>query len=378
MKARLLPLILILALCIGVGSTVVRAESASEAVVIGGMTLTGDEKELDLSAMAPGDIPACMEALGKLSHLEHVYLDPVEGTSPWTLEQAGALVVRYPDLLVHYTARVFGTVFRLTDEVVSFNDMNLSNKVDQLRAILPYLAHVGRLDMENCGIPDEQMAQLRADFPAPKIVWRVHLKGVLYNCRTDAIMFRFSNNVESERLHDKDMKPLMYCNEMKYMDLGHDQITDAWFTAYMPDLEVCILAVGEITDISALRNCPKLEYLEIFTGHITDLSPLSGLKNLKHLNIANNQITDISPLFELDLERLWLSRNPIPQEQIDEFRHRFPRCQVCAVGSNPTGEGWRGTNSGLASRYALLRKQFCYDMLWINSYSAFNDPNRTN
>ncbi len=48
------------------------------------------------------------------------------------------------------------------------------------------------------------------------------------------------------------------------------------------------------------------------------------------------------------------------------------------MGSNPTGEGWRGTNNGLASRYALLRKQFCYDMLWINSYSAFNDPNRTN
>lgn len=370
MKARLLPLILILALCIGVGSTVVRAESASEAVVIGGMTLTGDEKELDLSAMAPGDIPACMEALGKLPHLEHVYLDPVEGTSPWTLEQAGALVVRYPDLLVHYTARVFGTIFRLTDEVVSFNDINLSNKVDQLRTILPYLAHVGRLDMENCGIPDEQMAQLRADFPAPKIVWRVHLKGVLYNCRTDAIMIRFSNDSDGERLYDKDTHPLIYCNELKYVDLGHDKITDAYFTAYMPELEVLILAVGEITDISALKNCPKLEYLEIFTGHLTDISVLAELKNLKHLNMANNKISDITPLFELNLERLFLSRNPIPKEQIEAFRKRFPNCDVDSVLSNPTGGTWRKPGG----RYTLLRKQLSYDNVSINTYSAFNQP----
>ena len=375
MKTRILPLILIFALCIGVAAAAARAESAPDAVVLGGQTLTGDEKELDLSGLAPQDIPACIEAIAKLPHLEQVYLDPAVGTSPWTLDQAGQLVVRYPDLQVHYTATAFGTIFHLTDQVVSFNDINLANKVDRLRAVLPYLAHVERLDMENCGIPDEEMAQLRADFPTPKIVWRVRMRK--YSCRTDAIMIRFSNDVDSERLHDRDTKPLMYCNEIKYMDLGHDRITDAWFTAYMPDLEVLILAVGSLSDISALQNCPQLEYLEIFTGSITDLTPLAGLKNLKHLNIANNQITDISPLFELDLERLWLARNPIPQEQIDEFRRRFPNCQVCAVGSNPTGEGWRGTNSGLAPRYILLRQQFCYDMLRTNTYSAFNDPNGT-
>ncbi len=375
MKARVLLLILILALCVGVKTAAAGAESAPGTLVIGGQTLSGNEKELDLSKVAPKDIPAWIDGLASLPLLEHVYLDPGEGASPWTLDQAGALVVRYPDLLVHYTATAFGTTFRLTDQVVSFNDIILVHRMDRLRAVLPYLAHVGRLDMENCGIPDEQMAQLRADFPTPKIVWRVRLRK--YSCRTDAIMIRFSNNVDSERLHDGDTQPLMYCNEMKYMDLGHDRITDAWFTAYMPDLEVCILAVGALSDITALQNCPKLEYLEIFTSDVTDLTPLAACRNLKHLNIANNRITDISPLFELDLERLWLSHNPVPREQIDEFRRRFPQCRVCTVGENPTGEGWRGGEGGLDPRYVLLRRQFCYDLLRTNTYSAFNDPNAT-
>ena len=344
---------------------------ASEPLVLDGQTLTGDEQGLDLSGLAAEDIPGWTDALVQLPRLQEVFLDPAEGDSPWTLADAGQLIARYPDLLVHYTTEAFGVTFSLTDEVVSFNKIDLSDKVDELEALLPCMVHVGRLDMEYCNIPDEQMAELRAAYPNPKIVWRVFVKGI-YHCRTDAIMVRFSFNADMNRLYDKDTHPLIYCNEMKYLDLGHDKITDAYFTAYMPELEVCILAVGEITDISALANCPKLEYLEIFTGHVTDISVLAELKNLKHLNIANNQITDISPLFELDLERLWCSRNPIPQEQIEEFQRRFPDCEVNTTASNPTGDGWRG-KTGYAPRYKLLREQFCYYYPAI-TYSAFDVP----
>ena len=338
-------------------------------LIFAGLTVPLDAETLDLSAVAPEDVDDCRRAVALLPQLKQVELDPAEGESPWTLEEAGSLVVRYPDLLVQYTATVFGVTFSLTDEVVSFNRIDLKDREAELRRILPYMAHVGRLDMEYCNIPDERMAELRSDFPAPKIVWRVFLKG-RYHCRTDAIMIRFSNNSEGERLYDKDTHPLIYCNELKYVDLGHDMITDAYFTAYMPELEVLILAVGEITDISALKNCPKLEYLEIFTGHLTDISVLAGLKNLKHLNMANNKISDITLLFELNLERLFLSRNPIPKEQIEAFRKRFPNCDVDSVLSNPTGGTWRKPGG----RYTLLRKQLSYDDVSINTYSAFDQP----
>ncbi len=373
MKTRTLFLILFILVLSFSGIAMAQEERffTSKPMMLDGQMLTGDEQALDLSGLAPKDIPAWMDTLAQFPQLQEVFLDPAEGDSPWTLAEAGQLIVRYPNLLVHYTTTAFGVTFSLTDEVVSFNKIDLADRVDELRELLPYMVHVGRLDMEYCNIPDEQMAELRAAFPNPKIVWRVFVKGI-YQCRTDVLMIRFSYDADMNRLYDEDTRPLIYCNELKYLDLGHDRITDAYFTAYMPDLEACILAVGEITDISALANCSKLEYLEIFTGHVTDISALAELKNLKHLNIANNQITDISPLFELELERLWCSRNPIPKEQIEEFRRRFPDCEVNTTSYNPTGEGWRG-KAGLAPRYKLLWEQFCYYYPTL-SYSAFNVP----
>jgi Leucine-rich repeat (LRR) protein len=198
-----------------------------------------------------------------------------------------------------------------------------------------------------------------------------------YSCRTDAIMIRFSECNDALRLHSEDLQPLTYCNEMRYLDLGHNYISDAFFVAYMPELEVCILAVEtQLTDISALANCPKLEYLEIFTGKVTDLSPLANCKNLKHLNISRNKIRDLSPLFELDLERLWLAGNPLPYSQIQEFLRRFPNCQVDNNIKVDPAATWRFKGKHLVPRYQLLRKQFCYDMMQINTYSAFDDPNQ--
>ena len=60
------------------------------------------------------------------------------------------------------------------------------------------------------------------------------------------------------------------------------------------------------------------------------------------------------------------------KEQIEEFKSRFPDCEVNTTASNPTGDGWRG-KQGYAPRYKLLREQFCYYYPSI-SYSAFDVP----
>lgn len=341
--------------------------SLSYRLTFAGRTVDCTETELNLSDISPTEAEECIQAVLLLPNLLFVQLNTPEGTSPWTLEEAGKLITSRPELQVSYTANAFGVTFSLTDEVVSFNGIDLSDKTEELRRILPYMVHVGRVDMEYCNIPNEQMASLRADFTSPKIVWRVFIKQ--FSCRTDAIMVRFSDGSVGRQLTDADTGPFIYCNEVRYLDLGHGAIEDAYFTAYMPDLEVCIIAVGKITDISALQNCSKLEYLELFTGRLTDISPLSSCKNLKHLNICLNQITDISPLFELNLERLWMSRNPIPQAQIDEFRSRFPDCRVNSTISDPTDGGWR-----VSPRYGLLCRQFCYSQSHVTSYSEFDMP----
>ena len=335
---------------------------------LGGMDVPWDASYLDLSAIRSEDIPEVMAVLEGLPYLRSVKLTDGDGASPWSIQQAWTLMQDRPELQVEYTANAFGVSFSLTDEVVSFSNIDLGDRVEELKALLPYMTGVGRLDMEYCQIPDEQMAALREEFPAPKIVWRVFMGK--YSCRTDAIMIRFSDSSEEQRLRDKDVYPLIYCNEMRYLDLGHNALSSAYFAAYMPALEVCILAVEhELNDISALASCPKLEFLEIFSGRVTDISPLAECKNLKHLNICNNRITDITPLYSLELERLWIAHTFVPYTEIEAYRASFPECEVDYTASDPAAGHWRIRGNYYVPRYALLREQFCYDHLEIKSYS---------
>ena len=333
------------------------------AVRCGDRIIGSDETELDFSDVSPDrcdELAACLDVLPNLGLIR---LNRADGSSDWTLEEAKRLMDASPALRVDLTVKAFGVSFSLTDDVVSFSRTALRGRVEEVRALLPYLRGVGRLDMESCGIPDEEMAQLREAFPSPKIVWRVYVGS--YSCRTDAIMIRFSNSLKYPMLTDRDTVALKYCNEVKYLDLGHNAIQNPSFVAYMPNLEVCIIAIRQPTDISAFANCPKLEYAELFNGSISDISALAACTELKHLNLCMNDITDITPLYGLTkLERLWISRNPIPQEQLDRFRELVPNCVVNTTASDPTLNEWRwdlSRPSQYSERYELLRKQFQYD-----------------
>lgn len=320
------------------------------------------ETALDLSDVSPAFLNEVVEAIAVLPDLKDVELNRVDGSSDWTLENAMALMDANPALRVDLNVTVFKKTFSLTDEVVSFNRVNLADRTDELLALLPYLRNVGRLDMENCGIPDEQMAEFRAAYPAPKIVWRVNVGA--YSCRTDVKMIRFSQFYAHPMLTDANTHGLIYCNEVRYLDLGHNLIQDAYFVGYMPDLEVCILAIQQPTDISAFANCTHLEYAELFNGHITDVSALANCTELRHLNLCMNKITDITPLYGLTkLERLWISRNRIPEEQIERFKELVPDCVVNTTAKDPTLNEWRfdySRKSTYSVRYELLRKQFSY------------------
>ena len=346
----------------------------SYTVAVGDLTIPCDAAEADATALSSAFADALVEAIPVLPQLQRIKLSPDAG---WTLDQADALQQAREGLLVDYPVSVFGVTFSLADEVVSFNGISLTNRVEKVRALLPYLRNVKRLDMENCEIPDATMAQLRSEFPNPKIVWRVQVGS--YSCRTDSIMIRFSVNFDPRRLHDSDVGALKYCNEVRYLDLGHNLLTKMDFLRYMPDIEVLIIAVGPITSIEGVETCKKLEYCEFLSGGVTDLTPLAACTELRHLNLSYNLITDITPLYGLTkLERLWISRNDIPKKQIEEIRRLLPDCEINTTAQNPTGEGWRSVVTKRFEviyhpRYKLLRQQFCYD-LGIFSYNEETRP----
>ena len=341
----------------------------SYSVSFRGRTIGSDEEAVDFSDLPASDLGAIKAALIVLPKVKKVNLDPKKGSSKWTLDEADQLQQFREGLLVGYTTKSFGVSFSLADEVVSFNGKNLKRRIEELKLLLPYLRNVKRVDMENCGIDNETMAALRDQFPQPKLVWRVKVGA--YTVRTDARMIKFSAG-GGKALHDKDTENLKYCRDVRYLDLGHNEFKHIDFVANMPELEVCIIAVGYMTSLEGIQNCPKLEYAEFLSGLISDVSPLASCTELVHLNLVYNRIKDITPLYGLTkLERLWISRNDIPADQVAKFKELVPNCQVNTTVQNPTRGGWRYFDeefTQITPRYALLCQQFHYDNAKLRSY----------
>ncbi len=325
-----------------------------------GMTVASDASYLDLSDKDPAMLDELKSGIAALPNLTRVNLKGSGGKSAWTLEQAASLQSAKAGLLVDYTVNAFGKTFSLADEIVDLSGVSMKKRLNELKETLPYLAGIAELDLINCGLTNDQLAELRAAYPTPKIVWKI--KCGAYECRTDAVMIKFAG--KSQKLQDKDVKALQYCNETRYLDLGHNSLHHMDFVKYMPDLEVLIM-LNPVIDINSIGSCPKLEYFECFSGMLKDLTPLAACTELKHINLCFNNITDITPLYGLTkLERVWISRNKIPQEQIEHLRELVPNCKINTTTHNPTSEGWR-----VDPRYDLLREQFQYDNTHMRSYN---------
>ena len=348
----------------GAGSVPVRYS-----VSFRGRIIDSENEEADFSDLLPSDLSAIKGVLTVLPNVKKVNLDPQKGSSKWTLDEADQLQIFREGMLVNYTTKSFGVSFSLADEVVTFSKKNLKRKVEELKLLLPYLRNVKRVDMEDCGIDNETMAALRDEFPQPKLVWRVKVGA--YSVRTDTWMVKFSAG-GSKALTDKSCENLKYCREIKYLDLGHNDIKHMdGFVPYMPDLEVCIM-YNPMSNINGIEACTKLEFFECYSCGLRDLSPLAACTELKHLNVCYNNLTDITPLYGLTkLERLWISRNNIPADQVKAFKELAPNCEVNTTTHNPTRGGWRYFDeefTQITPRYELLRQQFRYDYTSLRSY----------
>lgn len=345
-------------------------------VFLQGNTVSPDTEELDLSALGPGGLEEAIRELGKLGSLKSVNLNPPEDEEPpLALEDVSRLQDALPELVFDYRFTLFDQTFSTADERIEFENVDIGDDgvENTIRPLLPYLKQLKYLKLDKCDVTSPVMAQLRDDFPDIKVVWRIYFSSygegpfgkVTYNCLTDTEKIWATGCVT-----DYFAAELKYCTDVKYLDLGHNCITNIDFVNYMPKLEVAVLSITWLADLSPLANCPNLEYLEVFSSKLTDITPLASCKNLKHLNISNlKNIKDISCLYELgQLERLFCSMSYIPQEQQDEFQRLHPNCE-CEFGwVDPSKSTWRfkdgnanhDTDDNYVERYAKLRDQIGY------------------
>lgn len=348
-------------------------------VSVNGAPVSLSETRLKMSGLDEHGAQQLLFALPAMSQLKTVDLGSSEQNPDLSFEQIHEFQTVRPDVEFLYSFELFGRDFSLSDTEMDLNHVPMSDEGESVKSAISCMPKLKFLDMDSCGVSDEAMASIRDEFPDVKVVWRVWF-GDNYSVRTDVEKILASKPSVGGNLNGYNSTSLMYCTEVKYIDLGHNEVMpDISFVAYMPELEVAILPMSTYSDISALANCTKLEYLEIQSTNVYDLSPLSGLKNLKHLNIGNlPSLRDISPLYELpQLKRLWIgSIDPVPQEQIDKMQSVAPDCEINTTAYDPTDGGWRyrANKTGLDPRYEKLMEQFQYQK-GNSAYSfSWNDP----
>ena len=331
-------------------------------LLLNGKLLDSSTTELNLSHLAPNQVTETAQVLSCLPNLGYVELMDANGESLLTLEDVRELAVAAPHTTFNYTFELFGQVISSSAETVEYVDVSIGNDgVDQIRAALDIMNACTYFKLDNCGIDNETMAQLRDDYPDVKIVWRLQVWQRTW--LTDTEVLRAVYHVD-----DKNCGPFKYLTDVKYIDLGHNEtLTDFSFVAYMPNLELCIASGSPIKDLTPFASCKKLEFLELaWCGHLEDLSPLAECESLKYLNICRTKVKDITPLENLPLEQLHFfpSKN-VPQDMKDAYITSHPDCWVMFTSkdnSNPYGVGWRYNEDGsYTDCYAKVREVFDLD-----------------
>ncbi|MBO7253048.1 MAG: hypothetical protein J6V25_10545 [Oscillospiraceae bacterium] len=325
-----------------------------------------DVTELNLSAMSPADLDTVLQKLPLLTKVERIELMSADGTSQLSKTDVKRLMDAAPGVVINYTFDFYGYTVSTADEEVHIKNKKIGEEgLPEVRAALDIMTNCKRFVLENCQIPNEAMAQLRNDYrDKTKVVWRVSFgEG---STLTDAQVIR-----AVYKLVDDNCYNLIYCEDVRYMDLGHNEYLDNCdFVAGMPNLEYLILSGSPIKSLEPFRNCKKLKFLEIaFCGYIVDLSPLADCTSLQMLNISNTKAVDLSPLDNLPLTHFVARNNPsgkciVPTDEQERFIQQHPDCWTSFDGAQPYGVGWRyeENEKDYLDYYLLLRKVFRYDL----------------
>lgn len=320
--------------------------------------ISSETIEADLSAMTSEDVEEVAAALPLLPILRTVKLSDEEGNSALTVEEVHTLQEAAPEVMLDYAFDLFGQRISTMDERVEFHSKKIGDSREpELRQALDIMKGCKYLLLEHCYFSDEVLAQLRDDYrDQTKIVWRIYFAKA-GSCLTDRTVLRYVYNVTNSTV-----KQLKYCEDVEYIDFGHNEILSDWsWVANMPRLKAIIASGSIIKDLTPFENCKELEFLELSNcGLLTDLSPLSGCESLKRLNISYTHVEDLSPLDKLPLECFVYVKPRASQEELDRFGEVHPECLTQYEG-NEYGTPWRYEENGDPTPYyAKLQEVFHY------------------
>lgn len=325
--------------------------------------------ELDLRDLESSQVEEVAAKLSMLPGVTYVELCQENGTSNLSKEDVLVLKEALPDATFHYVFDFYGDKIDTTADKVHVKLKNIGDAgIDDLRMALSLMENCDRFLVEYCRISYDLLAQVREEFRGKvKLVWRVEFGGG--SAYTDVEVIRCTYDLVDDNCYN-----LIYCEDTRFMDIGHNEWLDAVpFVAGMPNLEGIIASGAPIKDLTPFQNCKKLKFLEIaFCEYIEDLSPLAGCEQLQMINISNSHALDLSPLDKLPLTHFVHRLNPSGKSRVspDEqarFIQQHPDCWTSFDGAQPYGVGWRYGEDEVTplDYYAMLREVFRYDAATI-------------
>ena len=298
-------------------------------VTIAGETWQNDADYLILSG---ADTAIIQENLTYLPQVERILL--TEPLPP--MQDIEALRKAFPHITVTYLVEILGFSATPESTELDLSDIPMTD-VSAVERALTYLPDTNKIVMCNCGISNEEMDALSKAHPDIRFIWTVDVGP--FRLRTD--ITGFIPIKYGYWINDEESYNLRYCVDMVALDLGHCDISNCDFVAFMPNLKYLILADTDVRDISPIANHEKLVYLELFMTRVSDYTPLLSCPILEDLNICYTY-GQMDVLIQMkQLKRLWWGPNR--QAQYGYMRQHLPNThlELALVSGSSTGEGWR-------------------------------------
>lgn len=273
-----------------------------------------------------------------LPHLPQMQKVTLSGSIP-SNDAVHALQTAFPGIVFEWSFPLCGVEVSSTATEIDLSNIPMET-TREVEDSLKYFHNLQRVIMCDCGIADEEMDALGKRNPQVRFVWTVSI-GHYIRLRTDATYFM--PYLFGATITDADTAALKYCVDLICIDVGHMEISDVSFLAYMPHMKYLLLCDTNVSDISAVEGMEELIFCELFLTQVQDYSPLISCKNLKDLNICYSVPHNVSALCQMtQLENLWM-KGAWDEKMKSDLIAALPNTTIVFSNGNisSTGDGWR-------------------------------------
>jgi len=253
-----------------------------------------------------------------------------------SMESLTALQQQYPDVNISWSQTVAGKLYQNTDTLIDVSNITITD-LAALEAEMAYFPNAEQLEMHFCGIENEEMAAFREKHREDyKVVWTVYL-GPKLPTRTDTTSIMPARDGTSV-FHDEEAYNMRYCEDVIAVDVGHLDVRNVEWAAFMPHLKYLILAWTGVRDLTPLSNCKELVWLELDNSPGGDTTPLIACTALEDVNIGKSGV-DPAGLAQMPwLKNVWAIGRADAAYKIAQG---CPDTKVVATGAKTVSGGWR-------------------------------------